>query len=170
MAEEKPENEEQQPDAKEKQPRKGGNKTLVIVIITLSLALTGGVFAYTKFLNHGGGAADPAKAEQEKQKHATKSALIALDPFVMNLAEQGRFLKVSMQFEIADAATLPVVTEKVPQLRDAIITLVSSKSADALASPEGKFQLKDEILLRANQSVGGGVTFKNLYFTEFVMQ
>jgi len=53
--------------------------------------------------------------------------------------------------------------------RDAIITLVSSKSAEAVSSPEGKLQLKDELLLRANQSVGKDV-FKNLYFTEFVMQ
>ena len=44
-------------------------------------------------------------------------------------------------------------------------------SINAIASPEGKFQLKDEILFRANQVMGGEKeAFKNLYFTEFVMQ
>jgi len=74
-----------------------------------------------------------------------------------------------MQFELTDLVNQQVVTEKTPQLRDAIITLVSSKSAESVASPEGKLQLKDELLLRANQSVGKDI-FKNLYFTEFVMQ
>jgi flagellar FliL protein len=95
---------------------------------------------------------------------------MALDPFVLNLAEPGRFLKVTMQIEIADAALQPAVETRIPQLRDAVITLVSSKSADSVSTPDGKFQLKDDLLLRANQAMGEGVTFKNLYFTEFVMQ
>jgi flagellar FliL protein len=88
---------------------------------------------------------------------------------VLNLSERGRFLKVTMQFELTSAANQALVAEKTPQLRDAIITLVSSKSVEAVSSPEGKFQLKDELLLRANQAMGKDV-FKNLYFTEFVMQ
>lgn len=148
----------------EKVQNKSGRKGLLIVIIMLAAAIGAGGFAYMQFSQSKGG------AEAKEDKRPTKSALIALDPFVLNLAEHGRFLKVSMQLEIADAAQEPLVNEKIPQLRDAIITLVSSKSAESVSSPEGKFQLKDEILLRANQAVGGGVTFKNLYFTEFVMQ
>jgi flagellar FliL protein len=42
---------------------------------------------------------------------------------------------------------------------------------NSISSPEGKFQLKDEILFRANQILGGEKDIiKNLYFTEFVMQ
>jgi flagellar FliL protein len=107
--------------------------------------------------------------KDEKDKKEVKTALVALDSFVLNLAEQGRFLKVTMQLELVDAANLPLVTEKTPQLRDAIITLMSSKSVEAVSSAEGKLQLKDELLLRANQAVGKDI-FKNLYFTEFVMQ
>jgi len=48
---------------------------------------------------------------------------------------------------------------------------VSSKSLNSISSPEGKFQLKDEVLFRANQIMGMDKDiFKNLFFTEFVMQ
>jgi len=161
MAEEKPEAAAEEGQGKE--VRKS-NTSLFIVIGIIVIALAGGLGAYV-FLTSGKGGAH----EQKEEKHEVKSALIAIDPFVLNLAEQGRFLKVSMQFELADAANLAMVTEKTPQLRDAIITLVSSKSVESVSSPEGKFQLKDELLLRANQAMGKSL-FKNLYFTEFVMQ
>lgn len=164
MAEEK---EDAQPDEEKATKSKKSNKSLFIVIGIIVIALAGGIAAYSLlFSGKGGESAAEAKHELKKD---TKTSLIALDTFVLNLAEQGRFLKVTMQFEVADQADLPLVTERTPQLRDAIITLMSSKSAEALSSPEGKLQIKDELLLRANQAVGKDV-FKNLYFTEFVMQ
>jgi flagellar FliL protein len=166
MAEEK---EDAQPDEEkaEKTRPKKSNKSLFIISGIIVVALAGGIAAYSLlFSNKGGESSAEAKHELKKD---TRTSLIALESFVLNLAEQGRFLKVTMQFEIADQANLPLVTERTPQLRDAIITLMSSKSAEALSSPEGKLQIKDELLLRANQAVGKDV-FKNLYFTEFVMQ
>ena len=164
MAEEK---DSTQPDEEKTTRAKKSNKSLFIVIGIIVVALVGGMAAYALlFSNKTVENAPEAKHELKKD---TKTSLIALDSFVLNLAEQGRFLKVTMQFEIADAANQQLVTDKTPQLRDAIITLVSSKSAEALSSPEGKLQIKDELLLRANQAIGKDA-FKNLYFTEFVMQ
>lgn len=164
MAEELNEAAEQPP---KEQAKKGlGKKKIIIIAVALIVLIGGGVFAYTMFFS---GKDKSGEAQQRTDKSKVKTAMMPLEPFILNLAEHGRFLKLTIQFELADATTQPLVTEKVPQLRDAIITLVSSKSADSLSSPEGKFLLKDEILLRANQAVGKDV-FKNLYFTEFVMQ
>jgi len=146
---------------------KSGSKSLILIIVILVLALAGGITTYLLLFS---GSHKPAAEEVKKEApKEVKPSLVALDSFVLNLAERGRFLKVTMQFELADAANLPLVGEKTPQLRDAIITLVSSKSVESVSSPEGKFQLKDELLLRANQAMGKDI-FKNLYFTEFVMQ
>ncbi len=145
------------------QEKKGGKKTFLILFIVFTL-LAGGGLSYLFLFNK-----KSATSEAEQKKPAQKSALIALDPFVLNLLEHGRFLKVSMQFEIVDESQREFVQARIPQLRDAIITLVSSKSIESIASPEGKILLKDEILLRANQIMEKDV-FKNLYFTEFVMQ
>lgn len=159
MAEEKvdaPEGEE----IKEK--KSGSKKMLIIIAVAAILVIAGGFFTYTQLIARG-------KSGESHKEEEKKTALIPLDPFVVNLAEQGRFLKVTMQLELSDAKNQPVATEKVPQFRDAIITLISSKSAESLSSPEGKIQLKDELLLRINQAAGKDL-FKNIYFTEFVMQ
>jgi len=146
---------------------KKGNKSLFLVIGIIVLALAGGIGTYVLLAGGKGTSHETEKADTKKE--AIKSALIALDSFVLNLSEQGRFLKVTMQFELADAANQQLVTDKMPQMRDAIITLMGSKSVESVSSAEGKLQLKDELILRANQAVGKDI-FKNLYFTEFVMQ
>ena len=152
-------------EEKEPAPR-SGNKSLILIIVVLVVALAGGIGAYLFLFS---GAHKPASDSKKEEQKEVKTSLIALDAFVLNLSERGRFLKVTMQFELADAANAALVADKTPQLRDAIITLVSSKSVESVSSPEGKFQLKDELLLRANQAMGKDI-FKNLYFTEFVMQ
>ncbi len=55
-------------------------------------------------------------------------------------------------------------------LRDAIISLISSKSADEFLSQEGKMQFKDELVLIINQVLKKGNAVKNVYFTELIIQ
>lgn len=160
-------NEEGAEQAPKEKAKKGGKKKLIIIAaLAILVVIGGGFFAYTMFFS---GKDKSADAQQKAEKSKAKTVMMPMEPFILNLAEHGRFLKLTIQFELADATAQPIVTERIPQLRDAIITLVSSKSAESLSSPEGKFLLKDEILLRANQAIGKDV-FKNLYFTEFVMQ
>ena len=165
MAEEK--DDAQPAEEKETKPKRS-SKSLFIIIGIIVFALAGGVAAYM-LLAGKGGSHETKKEEKEKEKKEVKTALVALDSFVLNLSEHGRFLKVSMQLELTDIANVPLVNEKTPQIRDAIITLMSSKSVESVSSAEGKLQLKDELLLRVNQAVGKEIV-KNLFFTEFVMQ
>lgn len=150
----------------EEKPKKSKKKLLIIIAGAVLVLLISGFLAYTMLLSDKGKA---DKIEHKEGKNSEKAALVSIDPFILNLAEQGRFLKVTINFELADASYQQMVTDKTPQLKDAIIILISSKSADSVASPEGKLQLKDELLLRANQTMGKDI-FKNLYFTEFVIQ
>lgn len=181
MAEEKeggqPEGSEEG-EAKEGKGKKGGNKKMIIIAaaVLVLVAVGAGAFLFLGGKGKKSGAEHGAEPAAEHgadhgggHKDGGKSALVSLDPFILNLAEQGRFLKATLQLELSSAELQPVVTDKVPQVRDAIITLVSSKSADALSSAEGKLQLKDDILLRVNIVIGKDA-IKNIYFTEFVMQ
>jgi flagellar FliL protein len=143
-----------------KKAGKGFNKLLLLIPVLVVGLAGGGYFGY-KRLSHGKGTAAAAVAK--------KAVLFSLDPFVVNLSEPGRYLKVTMQFELAGEQRQEVIVEKVPILRDAIITLISSQTYEYASSPEGKSQLKDDILLRTNQLFGKEV-FRSLYFTDFVMQ
>ncbi len=166
MAEEK---EEVQEEAAEEIKKKGGGSSkLLVIIIAAAVVLGAGGFVGFKLLSGGG---DEAEAEKTAVVKEAPSSMVELDPFVLNLSDHGRYLKVTLQFEISDPAQQALITNKTPQLRDTIITLVSSKSLNSISSAEGKFQLKDELLFRANQIIGMEKdVLKNLYFTEFVMQ
>lgn len=164
MAEEKPEGESEEPQKKDK-PAKGKAKLLIIIAGVVLVIAASGFLTYSMLIKGKGEDAGGKKKEVQMEK----PVLVALDPFVLNLAEQGRFLKVTLQLELSDAAYQQAITDKIPQIKDAIIILISSKSSHAIANPEGKIQLKDELLLRANQVIGKDAV-RNLYFTEFVMQ
>jgi flagellar FliL protein len=163
MADEKEEGNPE--EAKQKKPTKKVKKLLIFIAGALVIVLGAGIATYILLFSGKG----KAEGSHKEEKANEKIALFPLEPFVLNLSEQGRFLKVTMQFELASPSYQQMVSERVPHMRDAIITLLSSKSSEIISSPEGKFQLKDELLLRANQAAGKDV-FKNLYFTEFVMQ
>jgi len=175
MAEEKieakPGEHEAVPDAEggaETAGSKAGKKSRLLMIvapIALVALAAGGYFGYT-LLSHGKG---KAKAATASAKTDGKVHLFSIEPFVVNLSDPGRYLKVTMQFELASDGDEKEITEKVPILRDLIITLIGNQSYEYAASTEGKSQLKDEILLRTNRLFGKEV-FRNLYFTDFVMQ
>ncbi len=166
MVEEK---EEVQPE-KPAGSKKGGKKNLIIIIIVVAVSVVlgaGGVIGYKILTDKGNGNGN----DTHKKQTGGKTIIVGLDPFVLNLSDRGRYLKLSIQLEVSDESLQEAVKDKAPQLRDTIIMLVSSKSSNSVSSPEGKFQLKDEILFRANQVMGMDKdVFKNIYFTEFVMQ
>lgn len=143
-------------------PKKKKNMMLIIIIAVAAVALAaGGFFVVPKLM--GGG---DKKAEVKEE-----SVMFTLEPFVVNLNDPGgpKFLKVSLQLELANAALMDKTKAKAPQIRDAVITLLTSKSSESLFPPEGKLQLKDEINARMNQILGAG-SVKNVYLTDFVMQ
>jgi len=151
-----------------KKSKKKTGKGLIVIIIVVVAVLVGGGGAFF-FLSKSGG--DKAQKKDKEDMKKDESVMFALDPFVVNLNDQGatKFLKVSMQLELSNPLTLESAKGKTPQIRDAIINLLTSKTSDSLMSPEGKLQLKDEINLMANQILGNN-TVKNVYLTEFVMQ
>ena len=149
-------------------PKKKKGKGLIVIIVVVIAVLVGGGGAFF-FLSKSGG--DKAQKKEKEDMKKDEGVMFALDPFVVNLSDQGasKFLKVSLQLELSSPPILESAKAKTPQIRDAIINLLTSKTSDSLMSPEGKLQLKDEINMMANQILGNN-TVKNVYVTEFVMQ
>ncbi len=139
-----------------KSDREQLRKKIVLLIIIVLLACSN---ACTRSTN----ASETQKIES--------GANFILDPFIMNLANHGDAgaVKVSIALELANTALVEKAKTRTAQLRDAVIMLLSTRSKEDLASPEGKMQLKDEILLQANQILKEG-SVKNIYFSDFVMQ
>lgn len=130
------------------------------IFLFLMLVLLSGACACTKTSSAG-----------EESKKGDNAANYIMDPFILNLSNNGETgaLKIAICLELSNPASVEKVKTKTAALRDAIILLISTKTKSDLNSPEGKMQLKDEILLQCNQILKEG-TVKNVYFTDFVMQ
>ena len=167
---------EEEGQEQESQPKKAKSKLLLIAVIgVLLVALlgVGGFIVYTQVL--GGGGSEEAKKEAakvEEMKAAAKLGIVtALDPFIVNLADEAgkRYLKVTMQFELDNEMLNEEISNKMPQIKDSVITVLSSKNTDDLLTVDGKFKLKEQIQTRVNVLLKTGVV-KNVYFVEFVIQ
>jgi flagellar FliL protein len=96
---------------------------------------------------------------------------LALEPFIANLADEGgtRYLKATFQVEFLGAAAPPGIDARLPQIRDLLLTLLTSKTFDDVRTPEGKQQLREEIIARMNHALDRDIV-KAVYFTEFIVQ
>lgn len=97
--------------------------------------------------------------------------LLPLEEILVNVAETKgrRYFKASMTLEMEGKDLPKVAEERLPVLRGAVIDLLSTKTLDELVEPTARDSLRSEILRTLNAQVTGG-RFKDLYFTEFLVQ
>lgn len=177
MAEEKAE----QAEAKDEAPGGGGGRSkLVLAGGGVGALLVAGALAWWLGLFSGNsGHAAPA-AQGGEEPHAPASgghgsgalgAMVALDPFIANLNDEDgrRYLKATLQLEFFAGAVPSEFNARLPQLRDLLLTLLSSKTFAEVRTPQGKAVLRDEIVTRLNHALRADLV-KAVYFTEFIVQ
>ena len=163
-------------DAKSTEEGAGAKKKsklmlFVILGVVVLLLAGGGFYAYTTFL-----APKPQPTEattQVKPEQLTDAVgeMFALEPFVVNLSDPQakRYLKVAISLELESSDAVDRATKMVPKLRDMVITLLTSLTFEEVMTPEGKIQIRDELLERFNQILRPD-RVRNIYFTDFVVQ
>ncbi len=159
-----------------------GGKKALLVGIPAGLAVAGGL-AFTQL--SGANAGPPPVPDPKTGQHGV---MLALDERVINLATGGqyRYAKVGLTVELRPAsAGFYDLTGKaradeektetanydaqVPVLLDTLGTVVASEDATTLTTPDGRKQLKSD-LLAAVRGVVGEKEVLDIYFTDFVMQ
>jgi len=165
-------------EAPEKAKKKGSSKLLLIVGLLVALVGSAGGAWFLGLVHLGANKThEPlpeATAEAEKSSVATgqgPGALASLDPFIANLSDEGgnRYLKATFQLEFLGKSVPETFNSRAPQIRDTLLTLLSSKSFDEIRTPEGKQELREEIIKRVNQALDRDQV-KAVYFTEFIVQ
>jgi flagellar FliL protein len=170
-------------------PPKSTKKLILFGLIGLLVvgAVAGGIFFYfNKGKAPAGDNAVAAEAPKEEEKKAEgghgeekkgegekkgSALMVTLEPFILNLADvdTNRYLKISIVLEFADAKGASAAESKMPQIRDALILLMSSLTYGDIHSVEGKLTLQSEILNRLNKVLEGAVV-RRIYFTDLVVQ
>ena len=116
-------------------------------------------------------ASDEEAEEEEGAETQHLGKMFLFEPFVVNIADRDRdrFLKFKTELELSDDKVAAELDQRLPQIRDLIISLVGSKSFEEVRTIEGKNFLREEILLRVNSLLVTGKA-KRVFFTEFVVQ
>ncbi len=147
----------------------------LIILFTVGLFLIGGgIFAWkggllNKFIGHEG------KAIAAKTGTSTDTRdigpMFPMDTFIVNLVDPHgkRYLKLRMELELSAEELRLEVDRRMPQFKDTILTLLSSKTYEDVSSLEGKLQLRAEMMSMLNQYIESG-SITNIYFTEFIVQ
>ena len=160
-------------------------KLLIIVVFVALVVGVGGAVLAVKLLGGSGKGAETgedhkteASAKGDSRTEAgkrgpssTPGVMFDLEPFIVNLADQPeiRYLKITLKLEVENEAAAAELTARVAQIRDTVLVLLSSKDANTVRTPQGKFQLRDEITQRVNGLLPRP-SLRSTYFTEFVVQ
>lgn len=165
----------------ESEEKKGGGK-LIIIIIVLVVLLFGGGFAGWWFFLSGSDEAPAEKEEPAQTEEADKKAegegeqkpgtIVDMKPYVVNLADPGgkRYLKLTMAVDAGNEKLRQEIESRMPQIRDSILLLLTSKKYEDVAAAAGKIRLKNELLKVINRYLKGAGAVHAIYFTEFVIQ
>lgn len=113
-----------------------------------------------------------AKGEGAKKGPAIPGTVMDLEPFIVNLADPAgkRYLKLKLAVDAKDEKLKQEIEARIPQIRDSILLLLTSKSYADIAPVAGKIRLRNEILKIINRSLMGVGSVHGVYFTEFVVQ
>ncbi len=153
----------------------------VIILIASQVVVLGGAIVAFKMMTSAPKEeveAGPTEAEQkvDPAKVTDPKTLVGpqfdLAPFVINLIDDGRgprYLRIEVKLELEAEPLRAELETRISQVRDEMLTLLSSKRQTDIETSDGKRILKDEIFTRVNKLLVTG-RIKRVYFTEFVIQ
>ena len=147
-------------------PTKGKKKLIIIIAAVLAVLLIGGgVAAYMlkqkaaaeAAANAEDGDAPAAKEEHSKKdEHKAPPVFVALDPFVVNLADRDaeRFAQIGVTLQVDDAHFADELKLYLPAVRNGILMVLAHKTSQELLERSGKELLAAEIMRESVRPMG----------------
>lgn len=155
-------------------PKKGPKKLIIIIVaaVLLLVVMGGGAAVFVMKKNaaaaaaaaegedgdaaEGSNAKEAAKPKKGKDEHAIPPAFVALDPFIVNLAdkENERFAQIGLTLQVDDPKMAEEIKTYMPAIRNAVLMILSHKTSDQLLTQEGKELLAEQIRRDAARAMG----------------
>lgn len=164
-------------------PKKKGKLLIIIIAVLAVVLIGGGAGAYLLLskpasekkakADHGDEEVAADEGDEEEEEDGKPPVYEKLETFTVNLADQESYLQTEIQLMVADAKVQGKIKARMPEVRDSLIRLLSSKTAEELAQPEGKAKLAEEVGKAVNEVLGvkkksKGV--KKVLFAAFIIQ
>lgn len=153
--------------------KKSLSMKLILAAVLVVIVLLGGALVLKSGLIGGSSGGDEGSAEEKSNKQVTADIgpIYTLETFIVNLADPRgkKYLKTKLELELNNPLVVQEIDQRLPQFRDTVLTILSSKSFEDVRQLEGKYQLRAEIMTMLNQFLQSG-EITNIYFTEFIVQ
>ncbi|HDP69623.1 MAG TPA: hypothetical protein ENN38_02300 [Actinobacteria bacterium] len=144
----------------------GKFKVPILIILVVGLAV-GTAFGVMKFM----GKSSAPENEKKEEVELDVGAMVSMGSFTVNLAGSDSYLQleVSIELEKDNKPLKDEVKTRKTQIKDAMLTILRSKTPDQVRTAEGEEQLKKEIKNGVDSLLTCG-KIKGVYFTTFIMQ
>jgi flagellar FliL protein len=158
---------EQQIEVEEEKPK---SKKMLFLIVGLLVVLAGAVGGYF-YMQHNAELKRQQETEDKRPENILKKQLmerkdnaapiyIALDEMIVNLPGRGgeHYLQTKMVLRTNDGSTEDKIKKFMPVIRDKVITVLSSRQMQELATVEGKTMMAREVALVINSIIAPQLT------------
>ena len=151
------------------------SKTVLIIIISVAVLFMGMVGAgfFILWNKISQVPVDPSKVAEMavEEEENVIGPLYPLDTMIVNLSDDGgkRYLRVTMALELSDPDSVDTIESRLPQIRDAVLMILPTKTYDDVSTTDGKIALRNQVMEKINTLMTKG-RVNNIYFTEFVVQ
>lgn len=166
---------EEAPEATVEAPKSKGKLLIIIIALVAVVAIGGGVAAYLLLSKPDAEESAKPGGEEEHAEDEHPPVYEKLESFTVNLADQQYYLQIEeMTLLVEDPEVQEKIKTRLPEVRDALFRLLSSKTAEELFDKEGKDRLADEIRKEVNDILrikGEGKGVKKVLFPKnFILQ
>ncbi len=112
-----------------------------------------------------------APAEKRTEAGLEELVFFQIEPLIVNPAGSNgeRYLKASVTLEMDDVGVRQEIDKRLPQIKNQINNVLSSKTIEQIQTNEDRKNLQREILEKVNGMLIKG-RVSNVYFEEFVYQ
>ncbi len=169
-----------EPEAPEGEaPKKKGKLLIIIIAIAAIVVVGGGVGAYVLLSKPAAEKNADADAEEEGDGEAHAKGdehppiYDKLEQFTTRLSDGETYLQCEINLKVADPKVQEKIKTYMPEIRDTLLRLLSSKSPEDLASTEGRDALSKEVQDSVNHILGikkASKGVQKVLFPAFIVQ
>ena len=150
--------------------QKKGNKLLIIIVLAVVLIAAAGAGAF--FLMSGSDESVDASESAEEVVPVQTAFFFEIPEILVNLASSGsatRYLKLRLNLEVSQEIDLVTLEQLMPRVVDDFQLYLRQLRVEDLNGSAGIYRLKEDLLIRANQSAAP-VKVQNVLFKEVLIQ
>jgi flagellar FliL protein len=144
--------------ATESEEKSGGKKKKLLIVVAV-LAIAAGAFLFLK----------PGQAAESAPAEPVPGAVVEVGQMTINLADPGRYARVSFSVVLVEGAAPEAVTAKFPLLKEAVLFEVSNVAAADLRAPGGLDAIAERLSAKARELYEDGNVLR-VVLTEMLVQ